>query len=145
MLPTLRNPTRCANAQRHVAVSGATTEWRDGSAPAMSSHSQFARPTTHQTGTRMPEATHIPPELQQARHRIRQYILENLMFSDDPSQLPDDVSLLDRGIIDSTGVLEVVMFIEEAFGVKVRDSDLLPENFDSVARIANFVVRLRAA
>lgn len=145
MLPTLRNPTRCANAQRHVAVSGATTEWRDGSAPAMSSHSQFARPTTHQTGTRMPEATHIPPELQQARHRIRQYILENLMFSDDPSQLPDDVSLLDRGIIDSTGVLEVVMFIEEAFGMKVRDSDLLPENFDSVARIADFVARLRAA
>lgn len=93
----------------------------------------------------MPEATHIPPELQQARHRIRQYILENLMFSDDPSQLPDDVSLLDRGIIDSTGVLEVVMFIEEAFGMKVRDSDLLPENFDSVARIADFVARLRAA
>lgn len=93
----------------------------------------------------MSEATSLSPEHQQARQRIRRYILENLMFSDDPSQLPDDVSLLDRGIIDSTGVLEVVMFIEEAFGVKVRDSDLLPENFDSVARIADFVVRLRSA
>ncbi len=93
----------------------------------------------------MSEATSISPEHQQTRQRIRQYILENLMFSDDPSQLPDDVSLLDRGIIDSTGVLEVVMFIEEAFGMKVRDSDLLPENFDSVARIADFVARLRAA
>ena len=87
----------------------------------------------------------IPTDPQAIRPRVRQYILENLMFSDDPSQLPDDVSLLDRGIIDSTGVLEVVMFIEEAFGVKVRDSDLLPENFDSVARIADFVVRLRSA
>lgn len=93
----------------------------------------------------MSEATIISPEHQQTRQQIRQYILENLMFIDDPSQLPDDVSLLDRGIIDSTGVLEVVMFIEEAFGVKVRDSDLLPENFDSVARIADFVVRLRTA
>ncbi len=92
----------------------------------------------------MSEATLISPENQQTRQRIRQYILENLMFSDDPSQLPDDVSLLDRGIIDSTGVLEVVMFIEETFGMKVRDSDLLPENFDSVARIADFVARLRA-
>jgi acyl carrier protein len=82
--------------------------------------------------------------LQQTRQQIRQYILENLMFSNDPSQLPDDVSLLDRGIIDSTGVLEVVMFIEQAFAVKVRDSDLLPENFDSVARIADFVTRLHA-
>ena len=57
----------------------------------------------------MSEAISISPERQQARQRIRQYILENLMFSDDPSQLPDDVSLLDRGIIDSTGVLEVVI------------------------------------
>jgi acyl carrier protein len=83
--------------------------------------------------------------IQQTRQQIRQYILENLMFSNDTSQLPDDVSLLDRGIIDSTGVLEVVMFIEQTFGVKVRDSDLLPENFDSVAKIADFVTRLRAA
>lgn len=78
------------------------------------------------------------------RDRVRGYILENLMFSDDASQLPDDASLLDRGIIDSTGVLEVVMFLEDGFGVKVRDSDLLPENFDSVARISDFVARMRA-
>ncbi|MFT3762459.1 MAG: acyl carrier protein [Pseudoxanthomonas sp.] len=93
----------------------------------------------------MSEAATLSPEQQETRRQVRHYILENLMFSDDPSQLPDDASLLDRGIIDSTGVLEVVMFIEEAFEVKVRDSDLLPENFDSVARIADFVARLRAA
>ena len=87
----------------------------------------------------------LSPELQQTRQQVRQYILENLMFSDDASQLPDEVSLLDRGIIDSTGVLEVVMFIEETFAVKVRDSDLLPENFDSVARIADFIARIRSA
>ena len=89
----------------------------------------------------MSEATILSPEHQQARQRIRQYILENLMFSDDPSQLPDDVSLLDRGIIDSTGVLELVMFLEEAFGLKIKASEMLPANFDSVDNIVAFVQR----
>lgn len=79
------------------------------------------------------------------RDAVRRYILENLLFTDDPARLPDDVSLLDQGIIDSTGVLEIVMFLEERFAVKVQDKDLLPENFDSVSRIAAFVAKLQAA
>jgi acyl carrier protein len=78
------------------------------------------------------------------RAPIRTYILENLLFSSDPSKLDDDVSLLDRGIIDSTGVLEIVMFLEDEFAVKVHDRDLLPENFDSVDRIVAFVERMLA-
>ena len=73
--------------------------------------------------------------------RVRDYILENLMFSDDPSELVDDVSLLDGGIIDSTGVLEVVLFLEESFGLQVKASEMLPQNFDSVANIVAFVER----
>jgi len=84
----------------------------------------------------------MPTDIGQVRARIRGYILENLLFTDDPSQLPDDASLLDRGIIDSTGVLEIVLFLEEQFGIKVKDSDMLPENFDTVDRMAQFVVRL---
>ena len=87
----------------------------------------------------------MPTDIGQVRARIRGYILENLLFTDDASQLPDDASLLDRGIIDSTGVLEIVLFLEEQFGIKVKDSDMLPENFDTVDRMAQFVVRLSGA
>ncbi|HEV2622905.1 MAG TPA: acyl carrier protein [Frateuria sp.] len=73
--------------------------------------------------------------------RVRDYILENLMFSSDPSELADDVSLLDRGVIDSTGVLEVVLFLEESFGLQVKASQMLPQNFDSVDNIVAFVQR----
>jgi acyl carrier protein len=76
--------------------------------------------------------------------KVRGYILENLLFTSDDSQLPNDASLLDRGIIDSTGVLEIVLFLESEFGVKVQDSQMLPENFDSVNNIVNFVQRLKS-
>jgi acyl carrier protein len=84
-------------------------------------------------------------DVSEIRDKVRGYILENLLFTDDASQLPDDVSLLERGIIDSTGVLEIVMFLEETFGIKVKDSDMLPENFDKVDSIARFVVRVKGA
>ena len=77
--------------------------------------------------------------------QIRRYLLENLLFSEDDSELPDDVSLLDRGIMDSTGVLEVVLFLEERFGIKVKDSQMLPENFDSVNNMVRFVERVQVA
>jgi acyl carrier protein len=77
--------------------------------------------------------------------KIRHYILESLMFTDDGSRLPNDASLLDRGVIDSTGVLEIVMFLEEEFAIKIKDSEMLPENFDSVNNLVAFVQRLQAA
>ena len=77
--------------------------------------------------------------------KIRHYILENLMFTDDESRLANDASLLDRGVIDSTGVLEIVMFLEEEFALKIKDSEMLPENFDSVEKLVAFVQRLQAA
>ncbi|HKE49016.1 MAG TPA: acyl carrier protein [Rhodanobacteraceae bacterium] len=83
----------------------------------------------------------MPSDLGHIRDKVRGYILQNLLFTDDASQLPDDVSLLERGIIDSTGVLEIVMYLEETFGIKVKDSDMLPENFDRVDSIARFVAR----
>jgi len=73
--------------------------------------------------------------------QIRRFILTSFLFTDDESQLKDDDSLLDRGIMDSTGVLELVAFLEEAFGVKVGDDELVPENLDSVTQIAGFVER----
>jgi acyl carrier protein len=78
------------------------------------------------------------------RSSVRVYILENLLFSNDPGELLDDVSLLDRGIIDSTGVLELVLFLEEGFGLQIKASEMLPQNFDSVDAIVAFVERTRS-
>lgn len=80
----------------------------------------------------------------EARQRIRQWVIENFYVAD-PSLLDDEASLLDRGIIDSTGVLEVIAFIEREYGVRVADEEMLPENLDSIARIAAYVGRKRAA
>jgi acyl carrier protein len=73
------------------------------------------------------------------RDRIQKFILENYLFTSDTSALALDDSLLGRGIVDSTGMLEIIMFIEEQLGVTVKDEDMIPENLDSVSRIAAFV------
>ena len=72
--------------------------------------------------------------------RVRQFIVKNF-YVPDPSALADDTSLLDQAIIDSTGVLEVIGFLEQEFGITVDDAEMLPENLDSIGRIAAFVVR----
>jgi len=74
------------------------------------------------------------------KEQIRAFVTSNFYVAD-PAALEDDASLLDRGIIDSTGVLEVIFFIEETFGIKVEDSEMLPDNLDSIDRITNFVAR----
>ena len=75
--------------------------------------------------------------------QVRDFVAANFYVAD-PKSLEDRTSLLDHGIIDSTGVLEVIMFIETTFGVAVEDSEMLPENLDSIERIAAFVARKRA-
>jgi acyl carrier protein len=75
--------------------------------------------------------------------QVRGFILENYLFTDDESALGLDESLLDRGIVDSTGMLEIIMFIEDELGVSVEDEEMIPENLDSVNRIAAFVTHKR--
>ena len=77
--------------------------------------------------------------------RIQLFILENYLFTSDPAALGVDDSLLGRGIVDSTGMLEIIMFIEEQLGVTVLDEEMVPENLDSVIRIAAFVESKRKA
>jgi acyl carrier protein len=72
--------------------------------------------------------------------RIRQFVLSNFYVAD-PASLQDDQSLLDQGIVDSTGVLEVIGFIESEFGIVVKDEEMLPENLDSISRIAAYAER----
>ncbi|MDP3876877.1 MAG: acyl carrier protein [Methylobacter sp.] len=75
------------------------------------------------------------------KNTIRDYILGNLLFTEDPSVLQDDDSFLASGIIDSTGILEIILFIEETFDIKVNDDEMLPANLDSVNKLAAFVMR----
>ncbi|RVD54289.1 acyl carrier protein [Mesorhizobium sp. M2D.F.Ca.ET.185.01.1.1] len=72
--------------------------------------------------------------------QIRGFLASNFYVAD-AEALQNDASLLDQGIVDSTGVLEVIGFIEETFGIIVEDSELLPENLDSVHGIAQYVIR----
>jgi acyl carrier protein len=71
---------------------------------------------------------------------IRRYIADNFLF-DAQTKLADDASLIGAGIIDSTGVMELVSFLENEFGVEVDDRDLVPENLDSVNALTAFVAR----
>jgi len=73
--------------------------------------------------------------------KVREYILDNYLFTDDQNALSSDESFLDKGIIDSTGILEVIMFLEEEFGIKVEDEEMIPENLDSVKNIVAYVNR----
>ncbi len=77
------------------------------------------------------------------KNQIRTFVTSNFYVAD-PAALPDETSLLDQGIIDSTGVLEVILFLEETFGITVEDGEMLPDNLDSIERISNFVARKMA-
>ena len=71
---------------------------------------------------------------------IRNFVRANFLFGAELS-LGDEDSLLEAGIIDSTGAMELVSFLETEFGVPVADQDLIPENLDSIAAMASFVAR----
>ena len=72
--------------------------------------------------------------------KIRQFIVENFLFGDD-NGLKDDTSFLDEGIIDSTGILELVSFLEEEFSISVEDEELIPENLDSIMNVVAYLER----
>jgi acyl carrier protein len=72
--------------------------------------------------------------------RIRKFIIENFYISN-PADIADDTLLVSSGVIDSTGMLEVISFLEAEFGIRVTDQETTPENLESVSRIASFVAR----
>ena len=70
--------------------------------------------------------------------KVREFVVTNFLFGDGAS-LRDDTSFLEEGIIDSTGILELIMFLEETYGIKIEDSELVPDNMDSIQNITRFV------
>jgi len=72
-------------------------------------------------------------------HEVRQYITDKLLFGQTDVVVEGSTSFLESGLIDSTGVLELVQFLEEKFKIKVQDEDLVPANLDSVNALTQFV------
>ena len=72
---------------------------------------------------------------------IREFVISNFLFGQEDGGLSDEQSLLESGIIDSTGVLELVAFLEQRYGISVGDRELLPENLDSIRNASVFVSR----
>ena len=77
------------------------------------------------------------------KNKIRTFIIENYLFGDDDG-LEEDTSFLDKGIIDSTGILELIDYISEEFSITVEDEELIPENLDSINNVTAFIARKSA-
>ena len=78
------------------------------------------------------------------RRQVKQFVLRNYLFTDDDSALADQDSLIRNGTIDSTGMLELIAFLEQSFGIKVADEEMLPINLESIDAISAFVTRKQA-
>ena len=76
--------------------------------------------------------------------RITRFVVQNFYVSD-PAQVTAETSLISTGLVDSTGMLEIIAFLEGEFGIRIADQEMIPENLETVARIASFVERKRAA
>lgn len=76
--------------------------------------------------------------MEQIKQQIVEFITTNFLF-DESSNVGEEDSLLETGVIDSTGVLELVAFIEETYGIKVEDEEIVPENLDSIQNISLYI------
>ena len=73
------------------------------------------------------------------KHQIREFVETSFLFREGRDRLSDDESLLGAGLIDSTGILELVSYLESQFAITVADEEIVPENLDSVSQIAAYV------
>ncbi len=74
------------------------------------------------------------------QHEIRNYIIDKILFGD-AGRIDPDISFQESGILDSTGFLELIAFIEERFGINIADEELVPEHLDTLRKMSSFVER----
>lgn len=77
--------------------------------------------------------------MQEIQEALRAYIAQNILFTPDGFAYSDEDSFLENGILDSTGVVEMVAFIEDRFKISVEDAEITPQNFDSISNLAAYV------
>jgi len=75
------------------------------------------------------------------RNKVREFIFSNFMLARNQNELSDKDSLFDKGVLDSTSVLEMIGFIEETFAISIADEELIPENLDSIENLTAFIQR----
>ncbi len=78
------------------------------------------------------------------QERVRDFVLE-FFYVSDPAELTDEVSLIDSGVVDSTGMMEIILFLEGEYAIHIEDHETIPENLESISRIAAFVARKQPA
>jgi len=78
--------------------------------------------------------------MSEIKEKIKAFVVENFLFGEE-GDLKEDTSFLEEGIIDSTGVLELVDFLEEEFGISIDDEELVPENLDSINNVTAYLER----
>ena len=72
-------------------------------------------------------------------HAVRHFIVERFLYGDQSAPLADEDSLLDKGIIDSTGVLELVSYLQSEFGIEIPDEEIIPDNLDSITKLTRYI------
>jgi len=77
--------------------------------------------------------------MQQLEQEIRHFVVDNFFFGEEKREFSNEASFFDTGVLDSMGVLTLVSFVQEKYAIRVDDKDLVPDNFDSVHRVARFV------
>ena len=77
--------------------------------------------------------------MQKIQQQVRQFVIDNFIFESDNRGFSNDDSFFETGLLDSMGVLTLVEFVRERYGIAIEDGELLPENWDSVNRITAFV------
>jgi acyl carrier protein len=78
------------------------------------------------------------------QEQVRGFIVESFYLSD-PQELTDDTSLIDSGIVDSTGMMDIILFLEGTYGIRIEDHETVPDNLETITRIAAFVARKQLA
>ena len=78
-------------------------------------------------------------DMNEIKSEIKEYIIENFLFGDRDTLIEDDDSFMESGILDSTGILELITFIEDRYDIKLDDDEILPENLDSLNNLETFI------
>ena len=83
--------------------------------------------------------------MQNIKHQVRTYLLDNFLMGGAGQDIQDDTSFMNNHILDSTGFIELISYLEEQFGIQVKDEEMVPENLDSLKNIEHFVLGKRAS
>ena len=75
------------------------------------------------------------------KNNVKQFIIDNFLFGSIDNSFHDDDSFMENGIIDSTGILELIEYIEHQYNIKIKDEELLPENLDTLNNVSYFIMR----